>query len=84
MTRLARGGSRNMGARFALGGLAVMAGHAGGDGHGMVEAYPRLVGAGGAVADLAVVAISDIGWAVQGVLGFAPSTNVVVAPDTAG
>ena len=84
MAGLARRSGGDMRARFALGCLAVMTSHAGGDGHGMVEANPGFIGAGGAVADLAVVTISDIGRAVQRVLGFAPRADIVVAADTAG
>ena len=84
MTRLARSGRRDMASRLALGRLAVMAGGASGDGHGMVKTYPGFIGAGGAMAELAVVAISDIDRAMQRVLGFAPRADVVVAPDTAG
>lgn len=84
MTRLAYGGGGDMGARLALSRFAVMTSHASGDGHGMVKTYPGFIGAGGAMADLAVVAISDIGRAVQRVLGFAPRADIVVAPDTAG
>jgi len=53
-----------MGARFTLGGLAVMTSRAGSDGHGMVKGNTRFKRAGGAVAGFAGVAISDIGRAV--------------------